>query len=97
MCACLQYVISLISWRFHVNFLLLSVLKLIHINFVLISLSIDFPQANHLERQWAGLVQSPPHVTHWDTGLSVDLLKFVGAQSVNVPSDLVSFEINHYN
>lgn len=48
-------------------------------------------QANHLEKQWAGLVQAPPCITTWDTGVSGDVLKFVGAKSVAVPENFVSF------
>ncbi len=46
-------------------------------------------QANHCGRQWVGMVQAPGHITSWDTGMPVDVLKFVGAKSVTVPDDLV--------
>ncbi|XP_013778792.1 probable 2-oxoglutarate dehydrogenase E1 component DHKTD1, mitochondrial [Limulus polyphemus] len=45
------------------------------------------PIAKHLKRQWTGLVQPSSSVTSWDTGVPVDLLKFVGAKSVQVPDD----------
>ena len=47
-------------------------------------------KANHLERQWAGLEQASNHVTHWDTGVAADLLRFIGAKSVTLPHDFVS-------
>lgn len=43
------------------------------------------PEAKHLEQQWSGLVQAPNQITHWDTGVPTDLLKFVGSKSVAVP------------
>lgn len=45
------------------------------------------PVAKHLKRQWTGLVQPSSSVTTWDTGVPMDLLKFVGAKSVQVPDD----------
>ena len=53
--------------------------------------SINFlSQANHCMRQWVGMVQAPANIASWDTGMPVDVLKFVGAKSVTVPDDLVS-------
>ncbi|KAL5008021.1 hypothetical protein ScPMuIL_013602 [Solemya velum] len=40
----------------------------------------------HLQDQWAGLSQASDHVTTWQTGVEADILKFVGAKSVEVPS-----------
>ncbi|XP_041347226.1 probable 2-oxoglutarate dehydrogenase E1 component DHKTD1, mitochondrial [Gigantopelta aegis] len=45
------------------------------------------PQARHLHKQWSGLVQASDHITRWDTGVPVDVLKFVGAKSVEKPED----------
>ncbi|KAK7103395.1 2-oxoadipate dehydrogenase complex component E1-like [Littorina saxatilis] len=46
------------------------------------------PQPFHLGQQWSGLVQaSDDTVTAWDTGVPLDILKFVGVKSVDVPVD----------
>ena len=47
-------------------------------------------QANHGTRQWVGMVQAPASITQWDTGMPVEVLKFVGAKSVTIPEDFVS-------
>ena len=47
-------------------------------------------QANHLDDQWSGFQQPSSQVASWDTGVELDVLKFVGAKSVTVPEDLVS-------
>lgn len=47
------------------------------------------PKANHLEGHWAGLVQAPQAVSVWDTGSPIDVLKYVGCKSVEVPPDFV--------
>ncbi|XP_076441946.1 2-oxoadipate dehydrogenase complex component E1-like [Babylonia areolata] len=44
------------------------------------------PQVAHLGKQWAGHVQaSDSSVSSWDTGVPLDVLKFVGSKSVQVP------------
>ncbi|XP_077997960.1 2-oxoadipate dehydrogenase complex component E1-like [Glandiceps talaboti] len=59
----------------------------------LISVSESYvPEANHLEKQWHGFVQAPPHVTTWDSGVEKDILKFVGGKSVEAPSGV---EVHH--
>merc|ERR1719458_1568693 len=45
------------------------------------------PQRNNLKGQWSGMREPQPIVTDWDTGLSSDVLKFVGARSVKAPED----------
>ena len=63
-------------------------------DFILALFSISntlFSKANHLEKQWSGLVQSPPHISVWETGISVDVLRYVGAKSVRLPEGFVSF------
>ncbi|PVD25710.1 hypothetical protein C0Q70_13370 [Pomacea canaliculata] len=46
------------------------------------------PQAQHLKKQWSGLEQASGHtVTTWDTGIDVNVLKFVGVKSVAAPTD----------
>ncbi|XP_055970675.1 LOW QUALITY PROTEIN: 2-oxoadipate dehydrogenase complex component E1 [Sorex fumeus] len=46
------------------------------------------PPATHLQAHWQGLVQPPACITTWDTGVPLDLLRFVGAKSVQVPEEL---------
>ncbi|XP_072032224.1 2-oxoadipate dehydrogenase complex component E1-like [Amphiura filiformis] len=43
----------------------------------------------HLRRRWKGFVQAPSHVTAWETGVQSDLLRYIGAKSVEIPSDFV--------
>ncbi|CAD5231452.1 unnamed protein product [Bursaphelenchus xylophilus] len=43
------------------------------------------PKADHLQGYWAGYQQAPKAVTVYSTGLNTDLLRYVGARSVNVP------------
>ncbi|XP_064622382.1 2-oxoadipate dehydrogenase complex component E1-like [Lineus longissimus] len=45
------------------------------------------PKADHLEKQWSGFSQAPDSISKWETGVSPDLLKYVGAKSVSVPED----------
>ncbi|GFN82336.1 hypothetical protein PoB_000884200 [Plakobranchus ocellatus] len=42
----------------------------------------------HLQDQWSSFVQAGNSITTWDTGVSVDLLKFIGSKSVTVPDDM---------
>ncbi|XP_052058807.1 2-oxoadipate dehydrogenase complex component E1-like isoform X2 [Mytilus californianus] len=46
------------------------------------------PKAFHLQSDWSVCQQAGDVVTTWDTGVSLDTLKFVGAKSVSVPSDM---------
>ncbi|KAL3874391.1 hypothetical protein ACJMK2_037417 [Sinanodonta woodiana] len=43
----------------------------------------------HLKRHWLGLSQASDNITTWDTGVPVDLLKFVGAKSVSLPGKMI--------
>ncbi|XP_014680768.1 PREDICTED: probable 2-oxoglutarate dehydrogenase E1 component DHKTD1, mitochondrial [Priapulus caudatus] len=45
--------------------------------------------ATHLEKQWAGMVQAPHEILTWDTGINMDLLRYIGAKSVQYPKDFV--------
>ena len=47
-------------------------------------------QANHLEKQWSALQMSTKNITTWDTGVPIDILKFVGAQSVSLSEGFVN-------
>lgn len=46
------------------------------------------PPATHLQAHWQGLVSPAACITTWSTGLPLDLLRFVGAKSVQVPESL---------
>ncbi|KAL8589860.1 hypothetical protein ACOMHN_020863 [Nucella lapillus] len=44
------------------------------------------PEPFHLGKQWAGYVQASDNtVASWDTGVPLDILKYLGAKSVQVP------------
>ncbi|XP_071800506.1 2-oxoadipate dehydrogenase complex component E1-like [Asterias amurensis] len=45
------------------------------------------PEPTTLQQQWSGCVQAPAHITSWDTGVDVDVLRFVAAKSVTLPED----------
>ncbi len=49
-------------------------------------------QANHLQKQWTGIVAADASISQWDTGVDVGLLKYVGSKSVTLPKDFVSQE-----
>jgi hypothetical protein len=46
--------------------------------------------ADHLERFWSGFTQAPAAITKYDTGLPLDLLKFIGGASVKTKDGFVS-------
>uniref|UniRef100_A0AC35FBU2 Transketolase-like pyrimidine-binding domain-containing protein n=1 Tax=Panagrolaimus sp. PS1159 TaxID=55785 RepID=A0AC35FBU2_9BILA len=50
------------------------------------------PRAIHLGGNWKGMKQAPKEFTKWDTGVEIDLLKYIGAKSVEYPKD--SFNIH---
>ena len=43
------------------------------------------------QEQWSSLRQAPDEVTQWDTGVDLDTLRYVGAKSVALPEDFVSW------
>ncbi|CAI9720641.1 probable 2-oxoglutarate dehydrogenase E1 component DHKTD1, mitochondrial [Octopus vulgaris] len=43
------------------------------------------PEQFHLLKQWDGYAQASDNITSWDTGVDVDVLKFIGGKSVTVP------------
>lgn len=49
-------------------------------------------QAPHLERQWSGMIQAKSTRTEWNTGLDINLLKYIGMKSVEVPEQFVSMK-----
>ncbi|GAB1600706.1 probable 2-oxoglutarate dehydrogenase E1 component DHKTD1, mitochondrial [Argonauta hians] len=46
------------------------------------------PEQFHLLQQWTGIEQASDNITSWDTGVDINVLKFVGASSVIVPEDM---------
>uniref|UniRef100_A0A0B6ZF52 Transketolase-like pyrimidine-binding domain-containing protein n=1 Tax=Arion vulgaris TaxID=1028688 RepID=A0A0B6ZF52_9EUPU len=42
----------------------------------------------HLQGRWSSLVQAGDDITTWDTGVPLDMLKYVGARSATVPANL---------
>uniref|UniRef100_F1KTQ9 2-oxoglutarate dehydrogenase E1 component n=1 Tax=Ascaris suum TaxID=6253 RepID=F1KTQ9_ASCSU len=51
------------------------------------------PVANHLKGNWSGMIQAPHSVETWDTGVDIDLLRFIGAKSVAIPD---GFAVNEH-
>ncbi|XP_043274432.1 probable 2-oxoglutarate dehydrogenase E1 component DHKTD1, mitochondrial isoform X2 [Venturia canescens] len=46
------------------------------------------PQPSYFTHRWMGIEQAPAAVTTWDTGVNLDLLRFVTNKSVNLKNDL---------
>ncbi|XP_054377623.1 2-oxoadipate dehydrogenase complex component E1 isoform X5 [Pongo abelii] len=46
------------------------------------------PPAQNLQAHWQGLAQPEARITTWSTGVPLDLLRFVGVKSVEVPRQL---------
>lgn len=46
------------------------------------------PPATNLQAHWKGLVQPPACISSWNTGVALDLLRFIGVKSVEVPEEL---------
>lgn len=44
----------------------------------------------YFQKQWQGFEQAPKDLTIWDTGMSWDLLGFIGRASVHYPPEFVS-------
>uniref|UniRef100_A0A915D301 Transketolase-like pyrimidine-binding domain-containing protein n=1 Tax=Ditylenchus dipsaci TaxID=166011 RepID=A0A915D301_9BILA len=42
---------------------------------------------DRLQGSWEGFTQAPAAVTQWDTGVNEDLLRFIGAKSVELPAE----------
>ena len=47
------------------------------------------PEKSYFKKQWEGFVQAPVDLTTYDTGISWELLSYIGRNSVHVPSDFV--------
>jgi len=48
------------------------------------------PEKTYFKQQWEGFAQAPKDLTIWDTGVSYDLLSFIGRSSIYSPPDFVS-------
>ncbi|XP_012280360.1 probable 2-oxoglutarate dehydrogenase E1 component DHKTD1 homolog, mitochondrial [Orussus abietinus] len=46
------------------------------------------PKATYLSGKWLGIKQAESSITTWDTGVDLQLLKFVATKSVSFPDDL---------
>lgn len=47
------------------------------------------PEKSYFKKQWEGFSQASSDLTIWDTGVSWDLLSYIGTNSVHHPSDFV--------
>ncbi|XP_063304293.1 2-oxoadipate dehydrogenase complex component E1 [Pelobates fuscus] len=54
----------------------------------LTNMTLYSPPSTNLQAHWNEMVEPSPRITTWDTGVPADLLKFVGAKSVEVPEDI---------
>lgn len=52
-------------------------------------LGTSVPPFSRFGGRWSGLSQAPSAVTTWDTGVPTELLKYLGARSVQVPPDVM--------
>ncbi|KAJ1164601.1 hypothetical protein NDU88_005037 [Pleurodeles waltl] len=53
----------------------------------LANMTLYSPPATNLQAHWSDMVEPTSRITTWDTGVSIDLLKFIGAKSVQVPEE----------
>lgn len=53
------------------------------------SKDISEPTAPYLAGKWSKMKQAEASITRWDTGVELDLLRFVGEKSVQVPPNFV--------
>lgn len=44
----------------------------------------------YFEKQWKGIEQAPKDLTIWDTGMSWELLGFIGRASIHYPPEFVT-------
>ena len=52
------------------------------------------PEKSYFKKQWEGFVQASNDLTIWDTGLSWDILSYIGRNSVYHPAEFVSGNIS---
>ncbi|XP_059843281.1 2-oxoadipate dehydrogenase complex component E1 [Hypanus sabinus] len=46
------------------------------------------PASPNLQGHWSGLMEPSSQISTWDTGMPIDLMKYVGAKSVDVPGEI---------
>lgn len=53
--------------------------------------SSDMPEqsTSYLAGRWTEMKQAEANITQWDTGVELDLLRYVGEKSVQVPPNFV--------
>uniref|UniRef100_A0A674DAQ4 2-oxoadipate dehydrogenase complex component E1 n=1 Tax=Salmo trutta TaxID=8032 RepID=A0A674DAQ4_SALTR len=58
------------------------------LNDKLANMTLYSPPPTNLQGRWGGLEEPQARVTHWDTGVPVALLQYVGAKSVEIPDEV---------
>lgn len=48
------------------------------------------PEQSYFRKQWEGFTQASKDITVWDSGISWDVLSYIGRNSVYHPADFVS-------
>ena len=51
------------------------------------------PEQANLKGNWSKLEEPKREINDWETGISTDLLKYIGARSVKVPEEFVSYRL----
>ncbi|XP_056429296.1 2-oxoadipate dehydrogenase complex component E1 [Hyla sarda] len=54
----------------------------------LANMTLYTPPPTNLQANWSEMVEPGARITTWDTGVPADLLKFIGAKSVEVPEEI---------
>ncbi|XP_053572446.1 2-oxoadipate dehydrogenase complex component E1 [Bombina bombina] len=54
----------------------------------LANMTLYSPPSTNLQAHWHEMVEPSARITTWDTGLPADLLKFIGAKTVEVPEEI---------
>ena len=51
------------------------------------------PEVNYYTGSWSLLKQASSQITTWDTGVDLNLLRFVGSKSVSYPQNFVRIQL----
>ncbi|KAG8576947.1 hypothetical protein GDO81_010025 [Engystomops pustulosus] len=54
----------------------------------LANMTLYTPPPTNLQANWSEMVEPGARITKWDTGVPADLLRFIGAKSVEVPEEI---------
>lgn len=54
----------------------------------LANMTLYTPPPTNLQANWSEMAEPSARITTWDTGVPADLLKFIGAKSVEVPEEI---------